>query len=202
MRAGNTAWLPGPCLPVLTDDVIILTGTPIDPFPSIGLNWDALTTEYAFFSVRKRLIGTEDWTVLDVVDGNVFSFTDDNPNGSSSIEFQIIGTAIGGYAVYSNILIIDLPEPPGGVVNVYPVPAIQDIIIKVPVEGIYELEILDTSGRLLRKFKKTIPAASPVSVNINNLKNGVYLLRLRHNDGTLYIKRFIKINSGKNAFSY
>ncbi|KAA3635864.1 MAG: T9SS C-terminal target domain-containing protein [Bacteroidetes bacterium] len=189
MNAGLLSWTPGICPGIVIDDEISVTGNPVDPSPSIRVEWQTLTSEYLAFSILRRIPGAPEWTLLTDVDGGTYETTDPNPNADPTVEYQVIGTTPEGYSVLSNIAVVNLPEPPD--VVLYPVPAIQDLIIKVPVEGVYELQILNSNGVQIQKYKDPITAEGPVDLDISMLKPGIYLLRLQHEDGTTYLKKFV-----------
>ncbi len=195
---GNSSnWLLGygevcsPCEDDVLPPVIDLNVDVIN-INEIVLDWTVSDADWFDFWLRRRFPGS-DWmdfgAVLAETGVSTYSFTDPNPTNEGTIEYQIIGTTFEGEEILSNLVMIDLPGPPD--VTVYPVPAIQDLIIKVPVEGIYDLQILNSNGVQVQKFKNPIMAEGPVDLDISMLKPGVYFLRLQHQDGTTYLKKFV-----------
>ena len=72
-------------------------------------------------------------------------------------------------------------------VNLYPNPASNFVWIESP-EIIEEIALIDVAGRILSVF---YPKTREFNLEVSNLNNGVYLLRLRSNTGKV-VKRLVK----------
>lgn len=78
---------------------------------------------------------------------------------------------------------IDISE----IVNVFPNP-VSDLLLVVSEIDINEIQIFDISGRLVRKYSKL---GSNISIPVNDLVGGVYLLKGNTLKGT-FVKKFVK----------
>ncbi|HNX80215.1 MAG TPA: choice-of-anchor J domain-containing protein, partial [Prolixibacteraceae bacterium] len=73
-------------------------------------------------------------------------------------------------------------------ISVYPVPA-KDVIHFGNLKGVNALDVFDLQGRML--LQKMVNGLSNVTLNVNGLPNGVYMVRF-HTSGVPVVKRFIK----------
>ena len=80
--------------------------------------------------------------------------------------------------------------------GVYPNPAkeILRVDLKNPAEGVITLEIKDISGHSVYLEKLTNDGSSHTDINIQNLKSGIYLLRVVNEKGVIGERKFIKAN--------
>lgn len=73
-------------------------------------------------------------------------------------------------------------------ISVYPVPA-KDVIHFGNLKGVNALDVFDLQGRML--LQKMVNGLSNVTLNVNGLPNGVYMVRF-HTSGVPVVKRFVK----------
>ncbi len=80
--------------------------------------------------------------------------------------------------------------------GVYPNPAkeILRVDLKNPAEGVMTLEIKDISGHSVYLEKLANDGSSHTDINIQNLKAGIYLLRVVNEKGVIGERKFIKAN--------
>jgi hypothetical protein len=78
--------------------------------------------------------------------------------------------------------------------SIYPNPAAHqlNIIVKSGIQGTAVINILDISGRTIFTDQTSVQTATPVSLDISNLKPGIYYLQIRGSKGQFSAIRFVK----------
>ena len=108
----------------------------------------------------------------------------DETNSSATVNMTINGNIITG--------IIDRDQS-NLIVNIYPNPANEEISVFVKSTGAATIQIMDASGKLVFMDAKTnITSGSSVSIQIKELKTGLYFLVLQDEKGNVSSRRFIK----------
>jgi len=79
----------------------------------------------------------------------------------------------------------DLSADASEIVKVYPVPAKDHIIFEINSEGVFNIEVINITGRTLYKNKFELKNA-PVEININDMSDGLYFYRI-YNDNTQFV---------------
>lgn len=77
-------------------------------------------------------------------------------------------------------------------IYIYPVPAAAELKIEINIEGVQSLDIFDING----KYITNAPTFSGVGrsiVDISAFPSGIYLLHAKKADGTIILKRFVKM---------
>jgi hypothetical protein len=79
----------------------------------------------------------------------------------------------------------DFSTDASGIVNVYPVPARDHIIFEINSAGIYNIEIINITGRTVYNNKFELKN-DPVEINISDMTDGLYFYRI-YNDNEQFI---------------
>ena len=82
-------------------------------------------------------------------------------------------------------------------VSLYPNPAIDKFyaILQVPIESNITIEIIDSEGRLIKNVYDDyifMSGTHQLEININELSQGFYFLRVSDNRNNIIVNRFIK----------
>jgi len=106
-----------------------------------------------------------------------------------------------GYAIFSEVLLKIpaplIPDPQGIKKNkndnnlILTQPTKDELLLQSNFSSIVSVELIDTSGNCRLK-KRISDAANNVNLNIGNLLNGVYLVKVIYDNNTVSIEKFIK----------
>ncbi len=192
--SGVESWTPGECHdpPAGT---ISLNVTPIGAQAQLDWTTGQGNVSYRFFIVQRRLSGGL-WVTLAVVSGLTFSFLDPTPGAGLNL-YRIVGVTYPGKPVFSNVddfLITDLTETAiAGHWHVWPNPAGNQLRITAEYEGEAALSLINADGSMRKSESRHFVRDQALQIDISTLHPGVYLLRLRRNDGTIVVQRFVKM---------
>lgn len=121
----------------------------------------------------------------------VYGFTDEE-SPAGTIFYRIRSVDVDGRVKYSSIIRIAGDNSYAPRLQVYPVPAGNELTIQHPsVADGARIRILTSDGRTLREVTP-VPGASHTPVNITFLKGGLYLLRLDDGRGKSETVKFLK----------
>ncbi|MCB0558822.1 MAG: carboxypeptidase regulatory-like domain-containing protein [Phaeodactylibacter sp.] len=198
-NAGVTLWTPGLCDSMLTPDPrVILTGS-LDPSGGVLLEWmlDDNPDSYAFFVLIGRWPGEsefKDFAIVPVNPGQQsYNFLHVNSMPGLN-DYQVIAVNNQGQPVYSNkeqVLMMNEAQR-RALVYTYPVPATHTIYVTSNWQGEAVVELIGADGRTLLQREENFEGL-PVPVNVSGLGSGVYLVRLRFNDGQVGQQRMVKM---------
>ena len=83
-----------------------------------------------------------------------------------------------------------LPELKGdGNIHVFPNPAFNTVQIETPVRGTYKMELSDATGKIVRT---AVLDGNKHLVELGDLKNGIYMLKISDPNGPHIIKKIVK----------
>ena len=198
-NAGVTYWTPGLCDSMLTPDPrVILTGS-LDPSGGVLLEWmlDDNPDDYPFFVLIGRWPGESTFKDFAIVPANPgqqsYNFLHVNSMQGLN-EYQVIAVNKQGQPVYSNkeqVLMMNEAQR-RALVYTYPVPATNTIYVTSNWQGEAVVELIGTDGRTLLQRDENFEGL-PVPVDVSGLGAGVYLVRLRFNDGQVGQQRMVKM---------
>ena len=161
------------------------------------LTWRPIWSElmHSYFVQRRRPGGVYQ-TIAVVSAANVMAeetFMDVNP-GKGFNEYRVLGITEHGYTRYSNEDDLFVQWDQSGQINVtvFPVPARNEIFVASSKQGECTLEVVSTDGRIFSSIPVSFDGM-PVSVNVENLAEGVFFVRLNYNDGETTQQRFVKV---------
>ncbi|MBX2926229.1 MAG: HYR domain-containing protein [Saprospiraceae bacterium] len=92
--------------------------------------------------------------------------------------------------VQDNLGLCPVPPPGDGGIRIFPNPADREIWVEIPPGNWRELGLLDAEGAALQTLQPG--AQRMMRVNTERLPAGLYLLRLRGEDGELRVARFVR----------
>ncbi|MES2648388.1 MAG: CARDB domain-containing protein [Bacteroidota bacterium] len=127
---------------------------------------------------------------------NNYSFTDFAPATSKNnhLYYRLKMTDKDGQSSYSKI--VSLSVIANALINIYPNPVKDDLIVAISnlQKAAYVFKLVDATGRECREIKKDFAEGkSSLSIDMNNLAPGVYLLKvIKANGETLEIKKVVK----------
>lgn len=196
-NAGLNLWTPGPCDGFEPDGNVTLTGR-INNAGSAVLNWiiEESPDNYSFFIIHR-------WADGDIVSQEIgripangtqqYSFTDVNAsNGMSS--YQVIGVYTNGRVSPSNLIDLFNTAVLGLQTSIYafPSPAIDYINVTVDHIGEARLQLINTDGQVHYQ-EQAYFNGSPHPVDVSQLTDGVFIVRLRFDDGETVQRRVVKM---------
>ena len=116
--------------------------------------------------------------------GCVVSFKAGESSGPSNIAVGVISDPEDPGATYSEIVWITsgIDETIKEYVNIYPNPVVSNFTVKGITYG--RLSLMDLEGKIL----KELPVQNETNVKINDLPDGIYIIRLDYNDTTKITK--------------
>lgn len=77
--------------------------------------------------------------------------------------------------------------------SIFPVPATTAVKLVVPTTGRYEWSIFNANGQQMNRSAGHLDQGQPVSLDITNYSDGVFFVRLRHENGEVFQGRFVKV---------
>lgn len=149
------------------------------------LKWTGYDDPFANYHYEAEVSrNSRNFTTIAAVDKNTnsteaYRLLYDVPNGEQGVYyFRIKQVYSNGYVRYSNIKQISLQSSATTKFSVYPNPSSGIVGIKFDtgVEGKFNVQIFNTQGQVV--MQKDIVATGEAPVQVGNLSNGVYWLRL------------------------
>ena len=168
----------------------------------VVLNWSTdMERDFSHFVVQKSGNG-KDYTDASVLftDGNSsihreYSFKDDLKNtGYGLVYYRLKMVDLDGNYKLSDVRIIKLTEDNAAQgITVYPNPVVSDLKITLASDWqdkAVHIQVLNANGTSVAQFERS-GASQTESINVNNLKPGLYVVRLSNGTGSA-LQRFIK----------
>ena len=190
--SGVLSWTNGPCGEPPADS-IILEIVDFDPDRAI-LGWTSVGgLDYRFFLIQRRLPGGG-WVTIGQVDGNTFTFTDNDPAGGLS-EYRIVGVIWPGKPVFSNVVEIFLTGsrqvgmPETG--RIWPNPAGTEAYLQLPWAGRTEIAAFGLQGRLIGRWQSAAGHQEPIAITVSQWPDGLYFLQARNPMGENWTTRLL-----------
>ena len=148
----------------------------------VALSWfTALEINNDFFTVERSADGLSfhDLTTVNSKGSGKYQTTDHEPYPGTSY-YRLKQTDFDGTFTYSDVVPVQF-SPGGSKINVFPNPASSEITLSAD-RGITSVEISDMNGKLMQKISN--PAGSnEITLQLSNLKSGLYSLRIYSIDG-------------------
>lgn len=123
---------------------------------------------------------------------STYTFTYEVPENVESLQFQVICGNTAGTYIFDDFSVTDmtlgidtLPQTADYKIKIYPNPAKERIYVETE-KAIHLLEVFDISGKVLVSEKRSN------LISIGSLENGVYILKIKLNDGNIVAKKVIK----------
>lgn len=108
-------------------------------------------------------------------------------------EYQVVAIDVNGHPLYSNVAEVFFQSGLRQVViYTYPNPATDILNIVSSQQGRAEIEMLSPEGRLLLRRDAEF-SGPPVQVDISRLSGGLFVARLRFDNGVTGRQRFVKV---------
>jgi hypothetical protein len=101
-----------------------------------------------------------------------YAFTDVSAITTGTVYYRVKVVGTGGYIKYSNIVVVKYNN--NAAISVYPNPA-AGVISITGLNGPAEIRIVNAAGRLMKQQRTT---ASAVSIEVTDLKPGVYMVEV------------------------
>lgn len=119
---------------------------------------------------------------------------EDDKTGNASIKIEVVddGVVNNTTTVYCNVNVVSetsVNPVKKAELTIYPTPAESYITISLPNSTYTSLTIINTTGQIVGT--QTI-SSEIEQINVDNLKAGVYFIRVENEDGDVLTKRFIK----------
>ncbi|MFD1551763.1 T9SS type A sorting domain-containing protein [Putridiphycobacter roseus] len=143
---------------------------------TIGYDWKSYSFSAGGYVLDDSLV-----FFIESQNGDVFKLVFTGFGGSSTGDFEFTLTQIGAASIAST--------PAANALNIYPNPAI-DILHIENANNIQSISILNMNGQIVRD--QNIQNQSIIQFDINNLPNGIYVLKATQTDGSIYNSKFIK----------
>ena len=164
----------------------------------VHLTWQtASETNNAGFQIERRHEETK-WTQIGFVEGagtrsevKTYAFEDDGlPSGQSTFAYRLRQVDFNGAAAYSNVIDVALPAPTElRLQTPYPNPAARRVTIgfAVPLPTAITFALYDVMGRRIVVLDQgeVSPGEYVRSLDVSGYANGLYLLRLKTEQGVV-----------------
>lgn len=194
-RAGITVWTPGPC-PNVNDpmDEVTLVGQAGDA--GNQLNWivSGMATDYRFFTVLKWENNVW-WQIATIPASDMLQYEYLDVNAELGLTtYQILAHRTDGRTIASNTVELFRGDNMGLRTNLYayPSPARELVNITVNKLGEANIELIDANGQIPQRQVANFNG-NPQPVDLSNLQDGVYIIRVRFGDGTVVQRRIVRI---------
>ncbi|MDH6251475.1 hypothetical protein M2347_001202 [Chryseobacterium sp. H1D6B] len=149
-------------------------------------------------NIYYRISPADPWILLTSFDSNITSWTPISPislpNKSATYQIALEGQAKYGYSINIDNLMIQSSSLATSEVSkissfkIYPNPASDYINISSD-SRISEIAIFDLSGKQLTTLKYE---NAPITIPVNNLSTGIYIIQVKNTDGSITSHKFIK----------
>ncbi|MEL6658160.1 MAG: Kazal-type serine protease inhibitor domain-containing protein [Bacteroidota bacterium] len=186
--AGATAWEPGMCGETPLDTICLLATLQEDTLAL--LEWfSVFGTNFRQFILQERFPDGRGWMNLEVLDGDIYDYEDNEPEIPVN-EYRVIGVAFSGKVVISKDTLLtdweDLNWVEGG--RVWPNPVREDLYISLPWTGPSHLQVYNGQSTLLATYTTQI---EPTQIPVSQWPSGYYVLVATHRDGRRWRHPFI-----------
>jgi hypothetical protein len=166
----------------------------------ISLSWNTTNEVNVKNFVVERSFNGSDFTIIGSVKPNNtaesrYAFIDSDPfavKAIGKIFYRLKMVDIDGAYSYSNIAVIN-PVGPRNLLTLYPNPVkgnVVNIIVDEAVQPGLEVKVTDASGRMFRRFTTSSSAGQVIPVDVKNLSNGVYILKVETGNKS-FVQQFV-----------
>ncbi len=196
-NAGVIFYSPGECEQVFDPGVLVSLGAQLEQGVGVQLNWMLADNpaDYDFFVlIRPWPGGGYDMVAEIPVDGNQqYSFLDMNPMLGNN-EYQVLAIASTGMPKPSNVAEVFVQNFQGGTTSLYayPVPAGEQVFITANRSGDATIELTSLDGRVYHRQDAKF-GGEAVPVPTNGVADGVFIVRVRFDDGDTAHQRIVKL---------
>lgn len=196
-NAGILNWTAGPCDPVINDDGLISLEAQLAS-GGVNLNWSVSDDpgNYDFFVIREAAeVNGYVYEEVALIPANgmaSYNFLRTTTT-SGSLIYQIVGITTTGGLIGSNEAEVFRPENMElTTIYAYPSPARDEVQVTVNRRGDANIELLSPQGQIQRQQAAQFNGA-PVRVGLQDLNDGVFLIRVRFNDGEVVQRRIVRV---------
>lgn len=162
---------------------------------TVDLRWDvAQELNVAEYQIERSTNGSsfELAGAVNAKGKSIYSFTDNSATANATLYYRVRSVDIDGRSKYSGVLRIAGNSSYGNNLQVYPVPAKNDITVQHrKLIGKARITVTSLDGKVLKTVFPT-PSASNTPVTIGSLAPGLYLLRLDDESGYTESVKFLK----------
>lgn len=196
-NAGIFIYTDGPCdlFPMDTIDIVLDATLGVD---GVDLVWNLISSppiEYDYFVILKRGLVSNNQEVEAIVPANGMDQYLLNLPGAlaENSRFQVIGVSISGALYASNTADI-FPPYMGelGGISSWPNPARDEVYVYVEHRGAATVELLSSQGQLSHR-QAVLFDGNAIVVPLNQVSDGIHLIRVEFVDGTVLHKRIVRI---------
>ncbi|NJN78830.1 MAG: T9SS type A sorting domain-containing protein [Saprospiraceae bacterium] len=118
---------------------------------------------------------------------SVYDFTDENPiNGTNY--YRLKQMDFDDHFEYSNVIILTSQFIDNQQLTLFPNPVRNELNLANVSQG--NIIIYNSLGQIVRQISVN---DSQTMINVSDLENGIYTLKLQKTDGTLISKQFVKL---------
>lgn len=198
LNAGVYEWTFGDCdSNVLINPNLVLTAEITPLARGVRLNWQmplAMAGSFSYFVVLRLDPGvTRTLGYVTAIGVAAYTFVDPNPLSGNNA-YQIVGVNNAGIPTYSNLASVQvLAQWNEVVLRAYPIPATQVIYLVSNRAGEASVELVAPDGRNASRETHRFGGA-PVPVDVSGLNAGVFIVRVRFEDGETLLQRVVKMN--------
>lgn len=108
----------------------------------------------------------------------------DATNPTATVVMTMNGNTITG---------VTKAEPAGLIENIYPNPAINEILVTCKMQVVNKIQIVDASGKVVfQNAESVVPNGNRIKIPVSELKPGLYILLMQDKEGNTSSKRFVK----------
>lgn len=167
---------------------------------AVGLNWKVVETNNLKYEIERSNDNKSFVKIAEVMATSAnsteatYSLKDENPTSGKNF-YRIKQIDIDGKSSYSNTLIVNFNKFDNTKFEVYPNPAKDRAnIVSVDAAKNLNIQIIDFTGKVVFSQQRSkVEAGEQISLNISNLPNGIYSIKLIGEDKTqLSIKKLVK----------
>ena len=177
---------------------INLSANPI-AIDEVNLTWEAGNDNHENFVVEQSKGGENNFIAIATLDNDTTSYTAIFLEENSNYTFRVKAINANGESDYSEevevtTLFVGIENNElEGVVKLYPVPAKEELNIKIRNEefGLYSFQLIDVNGRILsRKTFEKNKQDMLFSFPLNNISSGIYIMEISSPKGIVRKKLF------------
>jgi len=187
-------WEGSPCDQPFENSGLVIAGAQVAE-GGVLVTWTVGLLVYDFYVVRNRAPGELEYTTIAIVPtipSSVFSFLHLN-SWPGLNDYQILGITAEGLIRPSNEVQVLVTEVQAlTTVYAYPNPAGEQIFVTANRIGRATMELITPEGQIHHSQEAEFNG-TPVSLSTSNLAEGVFIVRLRFDDGEIAQRRIVKL---------
>jgi hypothetical protein len=153
----------------------------------VKLDWETSSEiNNDYFTVQRSTDGAK-WNDLQRVNGSgstygnsSYTAYDQTPYSGVSY-YRLQQTDLDGKQTYSFICAVRVQNTFPNI-TIFPNPATSTIVITFPAAGNYEVRLLNSAGQLMNN--PILSSGSNLLLNVSNMKAGIYLINIHHENNT------------------